>query len=119
MIQVDEILNDPDLCSQFQIVRTTGANGIGGWIKNEPTTITTIGAVRNSSGGEIEMIPEADQVHEPLTFRTVEPMFTTSVQNSATSDVLVFRGDRYRVLSVKNYVEQGYWQAVATRMIGD
>lgn len=119
MIQVDEILNDFDLCSQFSVIRTTGKFAAGGWQTNPSQQIDTIGATRNANGKEIRMLPEADQVLEVLSFRSITQMFPTTLAGSQTSDVLVFQGDQYRILMVKNYSEQGYYLALATRLAGD
>jgi hypothetical protein len=121
VIQVDEILNDADVCSAFLIQRVTGQFAIGGWQANPVQNIPSFGAVRNSTGKEIAMLPEADQVSELLTFRSVNQMFVTNEANSETSDLLTWPypgGDQYRVLLVKNYSEQGFWLALATRMAG-
>ena len=118
MIDVSELLNDPDLCESFMITRTTGTFQIGGWVKSVPQVIQAYGAVRNTSGKELEMIPEADRVKNSLTFRSITPMFITSEANSQISDVLSFHGEQYRVLAVKDYSSQGYYLAIATIMGG-
>jgi hypothetical protein len=118
MIDVSEILLDSDLCSAFSILRTTGNYVEGGWASDQPVTINSQGAVRNTSGKELEMLPEADRAAELLSFRSVDRMYTTNAAGMMTSDVLVYQGDQYRVILVKNYSDQGYWLAVATRMAG-
>lgn len=118
MIDVSEMLNDPDLCESFTITRTTGTFQIGGWVKNIPQQIQAYGAVRNTSGKELDMIPEADRVKNTLTFRSVTPMFETSEANGMISDVLAFHGEQYRILAVKDYSSQGYYLAIATIMGG-
>jgi len=118
MIDVSEVLNDPDVCSVFTIQRNPGTYAIGGWQAGQPVTIQAYGAVRNTSGKEVEMVNEGDRVREMMTFRSTTPMYVTSSVQGATSDVLTWQGDQYRVLAVKNYSEQGYYLAVAGRMLG-
>lgn len=118
MIEVSELLNDPDLCESFTITRTTGTFQIGGWQKNVPQVIQAYGAVRNTSGKELEMVPEADRIKNTLTFRTVFPLYTTNEQLGQVSDVLTFHGEDYRILAVKDYSQQGYFLAIATIMKG-
>ena len=122
MIDVSDILNDADVCSSFTIQRQTGVFALGGFTLNPPQTIPAFGAVRNTSGKELDMVPEGDRNKELLTFRSVTQMFETNAQNSQVSDVLIWPavgGDQYSVLAVKNYSEQGQWYAVATRTEGD
>ena len=119
MINVSDIVIDPDLASAFTIERTTGQFAIGGWAKNTPTFIESTGDVRNTSGKELEMIPEADRPKNALTVRTLSPLYVTSEQNYMTSDIIIFHGERHRIITVKDYDEQGYWYAVAVRMAGN
>ena len=119
MFNVSELVNDFDLCSNFTIQRKTGQFAIGGWTQSAPTNISAFGAVRNSTGKELEMIPEADRPKEALTFRTVFPLYVTNEQTGLMSDVLVFQGNHYRILLSKNYSEQGYWFAMAVRLEGN
>lgn len=118
MIDVSEVVSDPDLCSSFTILRTTGTFEAGGWVPNTPTVISAFGAVRNTSGKEVDMIPEADRIHESITIRTVTQIFETSEDLSQTSDIFQWQGDKYRLMNVKNYSEQGYWFALGVRMAG-
>lgn len=120
MIDVSEVLLDPDLCESFQIERSTGTLGSGGWKVNiPPAVLNAYGAVRNMSGEELESIPAADRVNEMISIRSTTTMFVTSADQSATSDVIIWKNDRYRVVSTKDYGSQGYSYAVAGRMAGN
>ncbi len=119
MINVGDLVIDPDLCSNFTILRTTGSFKLGGWVKDPVVTIASYGAVRNSNGKELEMLPEADRPKNALTFRTAFPLYVTTEQGSMLSDILVFHGEQHRILTVKDYSEQGYWFAMAVRMEGN
>jgi len=119
MIQVDEILDDFDVCSAFTIFRKTGNFVAGGWQQATAVVIPALGAIRNANGREIEMTPEADRVHELLTFRSTTQMFVTNGAGAMTSDVLQYQDSNFRVLAVKNYSDQGYWWAIAARMTGN
>jgi hypothetical protein len=117
MIDVSEIVNDTDVCSNFTILRQSGQFAAGGWQANPPQQIIALGAVRNTSGRELEMIPPGDRVHEMLTFRSATQMYVTNT--SGTSDVLQYQDSYFRVLAVKNYSDQGVWVAIAARKEGD
>jgi hypothetical protein len=120
VIDVSEVLNDADVSSAFIINRTTGQFGPGGWqAKGPPQMIQAFGAARNTSGKELEMVPEGDRVSEMITFRSATQMYVTNASGSATSDVLTWLGDNYRVYVVKNYSEQGYFLAIAARTAGE
>lgn len=120
MISVAEMLQDPDLCSPFTILRSTGSWVAGVWTPNGTRqAIQSYGAVRNSTGKELALLPEGDRPKEALTFETVDQLFAANLVNSQISDYLQYpanTGDEYKILKVKNYSEQGYWMALATRV---
>jgi hypothetical protein len=123
MIDVSELLNDPDLCSEFTIERPTGKFAMGGWQAGDPEIIPAYGAVRNLSGNEIQQLPEADRVLDVLSVRSVTPMNGSTTGNAdgnaQTSDIIIWNGSRYRVVRTRDYSEQGYYYAEASRMEGN
>jgi hypothetical protein len=118
VLYIGSVVGNPDICSSFTILRTTGQFAPDGWQPNAPTFISAYGAVRNVSGKEISMLPEADRVHEAVTVRTTTQLFVTNEDNDQVSDVLQWQGAKYRLLNVRNYSEQGYWFAMGVRMAG-
>ena len=118
MIEVIEVLNDPDLCSSWTVQRNYGQYAAGGWQTTKVTTIQAYGAVRNLQGRQIEMVPEADRVHELMTFRSTTPMYVTDAAQGITSDIITWQGSQYRVSAVKQYQEQGYVLAIGARLAG-
>ena len=65
-------------------------------------------------------VPEGDRVTGALTFYSpAEICETRGGEYSGTSDVIEWRGDRYRVAKVWPYADYGYWKAYAVRMDGD
>lgn len=118
MIDVSEILNDPDMCESFIILRPSGQFAAGGYQQNTPKQMAAYGAVRNTSGEEMDMVPEGDRNRELISIRTVTQMFLTSEDSSATSDMVIFQGFQYRLVTLKNYSSQGYWFAIAAKMLG-
>lgn len=118
IINVADLLNDPDLCEPFTITRNPGQFAAGGWQGSGPTTFNAYGAVRNATGKELDMVPEGDRVHEMISFRSVTPMYMTDEAQSITSDILTWHGQKYRVVFSKDYTSQGYTLAIAARMLG-
>lgn len=117
MIDVSDVVNDPDLCSNFQILQMFGKFTPDGWTITQSTLVNTFGAVRNMSGKDLEMIPEADRVREAVSFRTTTALYETNETSSnRISDILIWQGNQYKILTVKNYSEQGYWLAIAHRL---
>lgn len=108
-----------DLAEPFLIIRASkGGYQAGGW-KQQKTEIKAYGVVNPASAKQLQMIPEGDQVNEATVFISPKEMFTTSGDKSGTSDVLTYRGEKYRIFNVLAYGKSGFWMAFADRMAGE
>lgn len=117
-IDVSDIVNDSDLGSEFIIERSFGKYGAGGWTVTNVTNLLAFGPVRNASGKELQQLPEADRIAQGVTFRSVTEMHVTTAKGKQTSDILIWHGEKYRVVNTKDYREQGYFYAMAERISG-
>lgn len=119
MIDVSEILNDPDICQEFTILRSTdGKFVMGGW-EDKTQQIPGYGAITVASSKQLEMLPEGDRPSGAMAFYSTQELFTTHVDpKPGTSDILLWRGEKYRIMQVKPWIDFGYWLAIATRISG-
>lgn len=118
LINVSELVNDPDFAQSFVILRSTGT-----WIKGEWTPSTTAvqayGAISVARPRDLEMVPEGDVGHGAMVFWTQQPIYVTRVANNGkgqSSDILIWQEEQFRVLDVKQYKDYGYYRAIGTRM---
>jgi hypothetical protein len=116
MIDLSDIVSDPDFAQPFQIKRSSGQFARGGY-RSTPTTIDAVGVIRPAASQDIEVLPEGDRALGMMTFWSATEMHTTST--TGTSDVLTYRGDDYRVLQVMPSGDFGYWKAIAARLSGE
>lgn len=118
-MDISEMVQDSDLGEPYQILRNTGKFAAGGWSADEPKPIDVFGIVSLARQDELQQLPEADRSTEARVFYSVTEMFVTSEDSSQLSDVLVWMGDQYRVTNVWNYVQRGFFKALAVRMAGN
>ena len=125
MIEVSELMYDPDLAQNFTIIRQIGFwNNEGVWTPPKvPKKIQTTGVIIVTTVRDIEQIPEGDRIRGMMTFYTpadVE-LYTTQVHSTFqnTSDKIMWQGDLYRIYQVSPYVDYGYWKSIGMRMIGE
>jgi hypothetical protein len=118
MIDVSEVVTAPDLAQVFTVLRSTGAF-VGGVWTSQTTSIQLQGTISSASESEIEMIPQGDVVHELRVFYSDQPIFKTQEgigSPGGSSDVIVWRGQQYRILRVAQYQDYGYYRAIGTRL---
>lgn len=115
MIDMQEMLHDPDFCSLFTVTRKKSE-----WVEGEQISSTssfiTEGIVLPSTSKDIEMLSEGDRQQGLKTFFAEVPLYVTDTKE--TSDVCAYRGKRYKLLQVFDYSDNGFYKAIGT-MIGD
>ncbi|MGG3012294.1 hypothetical protein ABEO98_22770 [Brevibacillus parabrevis] len=116
MINVSEVITDPDFAQSYLVHRRTNE-----WVAGRPseteTSINMLGVITVADAKTLEQLPEGDRVTGMMSFYATVPIYETSEQG--TSDQIEWRGELYRVKKVFPYGDYGYWKAVAERMAGD
>jgi hypothetical protein len=100
------------------ILRTTGTFGAGGWIANAPQTIPAFGTLTIAGDKALRQFPEGDRVDGSILFVTTQPIHTTSENQSAISDKILWHGTLYRVQAVGPWSDNGFYAALLLRMPG-
>lgn len=109
-INLAELTYDPDFCTTFTVEKHQDT-----WVEGEivslvsPVAVT--GIVAPSSPKDVEMLDIGDRKHGTKTFYTNEvELVITDTEN--TSDTIVWKGNRYKLLHVFDYSENGFWKAI-------
>lgn len=126
MINVARAVNDPRFSQSFKVFRKSGEWEKGRFIESE-TEISMIGVITPSKPKEIEMIPEGDRVGGEITIHVTRKLYTThSIQDEeseneteGTSDQIEWQGERYKIYSVNDYSQYGYYQAIGMRLVSN
>jgi hypothetical protein len=122
MIDVSELITDPDFAQDFIVHRSYGHFDEGGWIEDPEGLITMTGVVTVMSQKELAQMPEADRVKGAMIFYSTDEIKVTrniGDQEQGTSDKIDWRGDLYRIFQISTYADYGYYKAVGTRIKGD
>ena len=119
MINVSELLSDPDFAQSFTINRSTGAFVLGGW-QSSTTALARFGVVTVAKERDLEQLPEGDLVSGGMLFFSTKEIFLSTGGTAAgASDTITWRGDTYRMAKVWPYGDFGYWKALGVRVSGD
>lgn len=118
MINVSDVITDPDFAQPFTVYRSSGGQFIsGGWSEGTPEQISLKGIVTVGSEKDLQQVPEGDRVEGAMLFYAIQELLT-SHKDPGTSDQILWNGDFYRVQKVWNYGKYGYWKAYGVRMEG-
>jgi len=121
MIDVTELLHDPDFATHFTIRRTTGQWKGGRFALNEPELIPCFHPAHPSTEKELAQIPEGDRLKEVITFFCVRPKkfhLTRSGPDASDeggiSDEILYKGNIYKLVAVKDWDSHGWMRGFGT-----
>lgn len=134
MINVAEIVNDPDFAQPFDIQRSIGQFVQGGW-EDSLQVVQAYGVIEVADPQTLDMIPEGDRPTGAMSFYTTYQLFETRKQTptyggapgygggsyggtQGVSDVIVWRGNPYRLIKIFPWVDFGFNHGVGVRMTG-
>lgn len=122
MIDVSELIIDPDFAQPYMVHRMSG-DFVAGRFVEIPTTLQFYGVVIAANVKDVNMMPEGDRIAGLMVFYTTadNPIFVTRNldNNKGTSDQIEWRGELYRIMQTYPYNDYGFIKAIGTRMVGD
>lgn len=118
MIEVPEIVNDPDFAQEFNIARSSGTWTNGKFVVASTANIDGYGTITVATPRDLEMVPPGDVVHGAMVFHSQQPIYATrnGANGPGFSDILTWHNLQWRVLTVGPYSDYGYYRAIATRL---
>jgi hypothetical protein len=122
MIDVSELIQDPDFADTYTVIRRTGQWVKGRFVTGEPQTLNHYGAVQPASVREIQQLEIGDHEHGVMKFFTRQPndIYITREINEVggeaiqISDEIEFRGSLYKVLQIMPWQHGGWTRAFAS-----
>lgn len=116
-IDLGELIHDPDFCTTFKVVKQGEPTWVQGVATQTPTEIIVEGIVGPSSAKDLELLPEGDRQTGMKTFYT-DCCSLDVTDTEATSDVCIWRGNRYKLIHAFDYSDNGYYKAIGTLLGG-
>lgn len=121
---ITALLEDADLGAQaFCVFRTKGewSDETFEFELSEPQQIQGIGNMQPASPRQLAQVAEGDRTSEMLSLRTRMALYLTHVidanpNEGYVSDELVWRGNRYKVVSVDGWHDFGFCHAILAKM---
>lgn len=124
LINVSELIGDPDFTQPngVNVERTTFV------VENHRQVKTTIqlnvtGIITIADEEDMDMRADSDVIREGINVFTYSPLMLTSRTSDGTtnylSDVVLFRGNRYKVMKVLNDEQYGFCKNVCYKLVQD
>ena len=113
MINVAELMRDPDIAQPFQVERAGGAFDEGEWVPTAPVVLNLVGIVQPAKReDQLAILPEGTRLGNVIVVYSDQELRIDNAQ-SERSDVALWHGNPYRVIAAKHWADHGYWQVWA------
>lgn len=93
------------------------ADGI--YTEGSTNTFKTLASVQQPNSRELMVLPEGERAKNPVKILSKKPVRTADVVGSTNADVLIYQGNRYRIMAALNWQAYGYTGAMAVIEKGD
>ena len=117
---ITDLLYDPDVGGNqpFIIKRTTVTRRKGRYADSQTQSIKASGSVQPAGTNALEQLPEGDRDKGVYIVRTRTAMYMGSETDEASTlaDEIIYNGDRYKILMVKEWQAWGMYVAYMTRI---
>lgn len=123
MINLATVIHSPMLSQGITIKRSSGIWEDGDFVSDTtpPSTLHLRGIVTVASSRDLSMVPEGDRQSGAMKVLTTERLYVTGEINDSSnfSDILVWRGEEYRIYSVTPDADYGFYRSIAMRVLGE
>ena len=119
MIDVSEIITDPDFCQDFIVLRSTGSFVNHRWVENANTEVPMTGIIQVANEKELDQVLEGDRIKGAMVFYSTEEFLLSHGGNTqGISDIAVYKGEKYKLYQTSDWGDFGYYKAIGTRILG-
>lgn len=123
MINLAAVIHSPMLSQGVTIKRSSGIWEDGEFVTDgiPPSTLHLQGIVTVASSRDLKMVPEGDRQSGAMKVLTTERLYVTGEINDESnySDILVWRGEAYRIYSATPDADYGFYRSIAMKVLGE
>lgn len=117
LIDVSELMVDPDFADEIQIVRSIQSVDATGLAQRAQQTYDAIGVVQAGSGDQLELLPESQRTKSNMTVYTQFQL--QEATDTTEADVVLWQGKSYRVMVTSQWTNWGGGYTQATCQLID
>lgn len=118
MIDVSELITDPDFCQEFFVRRDNGHidDVTAEWVPNY-SVLTMTGVITPAKQDDILVpLPEGERSNTFIRVFCTERLIMGGEEDDFNADRIAWRGSAYKVIDSRPWGDFGYWEVVATQV---
>ena len=115
MIDVSDIIYDPDFVVDFQRIQVTGSFTNGNWTAVESAPSNMQGIILPANLDVLKVLPEGERDLESVKIYSLVQLNMGDDQETTQPDIILYLGAAYRVAWSRYYPQCGLWMVIAQR----
>lgn len=121
MINLSSVIHSPRLSQTYTILRSSGMWQEGEFVRDgSPSSLLFRGIVTVATARDLQQIPEGNRQAGAMRILSTEPIYVTGeLEVNGYSDILLWNGEKYHIVSVTPDEDYGFYRAICTRMPGE
>ena len=121
MINLSSLIHSPRLSQIYTILRSSGMWQEGEFVRDgSPSSLLFRGIVTVATARDLQQIPEGNRQAGAMRILSTEPIYVTGeLEVNGYSDILLWNGEKYHIVSVTPDKDYGFYRAICTRMPGE
>ena len=121
MINVSEMMSDPDFAVKYKVIRSKGKWDFGEFKMHKEKILNFYGPVQLASTEDLEQLPEGDRVKGTMKFFCKAPnevhiSHEVEEEYEGVSDVILYKNIKYRIVQVSSWGNNGFFRAFGVRI---
>lgn len=117
MNDMSELLLDPDFVTDFKVKTTSGHRVRGGQWVETAIVVDRHGVIQPAAPKDTQFLPEGDRSRQAIKVYSNEYLSTSDERVPKLGDKITWHDDEHRIVSVKDWSQYGYWQALAVQIM--
>lgn len=118
MINLSAVVTNPALTQPYKVLRST-VKFVAGGTENTTATLTFRGVVSVASAQDLKSFPQADVIRGGIVIHGKDQLLLTRKgPPKGLADIVVWKGEQYRVEQASPYGSYGFFKSVASRILG-
>lgn len=117
MINVGELIYDPDFCQTITVERTS-CQIVNHRAEYSSSTFNVTGVITIADSKTLQMLPEADRLSGAINVFTEKELYITSHQETGPyiSDIIHFEGKNYKIMNSFGDMQYGFCKSTCILM---
>jgi hypothetical protein len=116
LVNVSRAVLDPRIAQSFQIERSMGEfDALGNFVVSSLQVLSRVGVIVPANADDVMLfLPEGERTDNKIMAYSNQSLLLGD--DDGLPDIILYNGERYKIIANKDYSDYGYWHALAEKI---